>query len=144
MIDRLRSHLRSEKGFTLIELLVVIAIIAVLVVIVVIAINPIEQINKGRDRAAASDVRSTGSLVSACITEHLASNASGWSAACTPETAAALLAQGTPAVDVEVDSAAAADTDACAWKEGRAGTFWVYRHTTGQVTDQGTAPAACI
>ncbi len=67
MIDRLRSHLKSDKGFTLIELLVVIAIIAVLVVIVIIAINPIERLAEAADRRAASNVRSVATSVEACL-----------------------------------------------------------------------------
>ncbi|OGY25436.1 MAG: hypothetical protein A2134_01405 [Candidatus Woykebacteria bacterium RBG_16_39_9b] len=62
---------KSQKGFTLIELLVVIAIIAILVVIVLVAINPAARIRDANDRRAASDVRSVGSGVQACITDQL-------------------------------------------------------------------------
>ncbi len=71
MIDRLRSHLKSEKGFTLIELLVVIAIIAILVVIVLVAINPLEQIRKTNDRKWESLVTQVANGVNACITSEL-------------------------------------------------------------------------
>lgn len=74
MIDRLRSHLRSEKGFTLIELLVVIAIIAILVIIVLVAINPLERLRDASDRRASSNVRSAGTLVSTCITKEIELN----------------------------------------------------------------------
>ena len=71
MIDRLRSHLKSEKGFTLIELLVVIAIIAILVVIVIVAINPVQRLNDASDRRAEANVRSTGTLLGVCVTARL-------------------------------------------------------------------------
>ena len=71
MKEKLISKLRDQKGFTLIELLVVIAIIAILVVIVVVAINPVERLNEANDREAQSNVRSTGTLISTCITKEL-------------------------------------------------------------------------
>ncbi len=77
MIDRLRSHLKSEKGFTLIELLVVIAIIAILVVIVLVAINPLERIREANTQSAASNSNQIGKAVAACITKSLETLALG-------------------------------------------------------------------
>jgi len=70
MIEKLRSHLKSEKGFTLIELLVVIAIIAILVVIVIVAINPIGRLQDAANRRAASNVRAAATGVAACLTQN--------------------------------------------------------------------------
>lgn len=71
MIDRLRSHLKSEKGFTLIELLVVIAIIAILVVIVLVAINPLQRIKDANTRSGGSNAQQIGTATAACITKSL-------------------------------------------------------------------------
>ena len=71
MMEKLRSHLKSEKGFTLIELLVVIAIIAILVIIVLVAINPIQRIADANRQASASSVNQIGKAVAACVTDRL-------------------------------------------------------------------------
>src|SRR3989344_9244905 len=128
MIDRLRSHLKSEKGFTLIELLVVIAIIAILVVIVIVAINPIARLNDARDRTAASNVRSTGTLVSTCITKALEAAASGWQAACDAKTDAGITAAGSPVADATLfidPSDTGADTDVCVSQQGSATNYYI-------------------
>ena len=119
MIEKLRSHLRNNKGFTLIELLVVIAIIAILVAIVIVAINPVQRLADASDRTAASNVRSTGTLVTTCITQRLAAGdnaATVYGAAnsgCALITSTTLLGFGTPASGVSIDTSAVAATDVC-------------------------------
>ena len=150
MIDRLRSHLKSEKGFTLIELLVVIAIIAILVVIVIVAINPVERLNEANDREAQSNVRATGTLISTCITSSLGNNGPG-APAC--ETAAeingAANINGTvPAPVTIVDSNGAQDdvaVDVCAWQLGRPGRWYMFEYDgtgAGTTTQFNAAPVA--
>lgn len=133
MIEKLRSHLKSEKGFTLIELLVVIAIIAILVVIVVVAINPVERLNEAADRRASSNVRASGTLLSACVTRQLAAGGTVDNCDTEGEIEAAAggdgnIPDGTPATTV-VDGAAA--TEVCITETGRTGRTWFYRQTTG-------------
>ena len=41
---------KNEGGFTLIELLIVLLILTIITLIVIAALNPIEQLNKARDR----------------------------------------------------------------------------------------------
>ena len=135
MIERLRSHLRTQKGFTLIELLVVIAIIAVLVLIVVVAINPAERLREAADRTAAANVRSAGTLIETCITRN-----NGDLTACNtgPLIEAAAGGDGNVPAGVTI-SANATDTNVCASDEGRTGTFWLYQTAAGEV---GSAAAA--
>lgn len=153
MIDRLRSHLRSEKGFTLIELLVVIAIIAILVVIVVVAINPAERLREASDRRAAANVRSAGSLITTCITKQIELtvadatiySASGGAGSCTGSTGSALSTYGTPppitgggAVTIDGNGT----DNACAFAQGRSGSFWIFNSNTGAVTTANAALGA--
>lgn len=152
MIDRLRSHLKSEKGFTLIELLVVIAIIAVLVVIAVIAINPIERINEGNDRSARANVRASGTLISTCITQSLATTGVG-ADDCENETEVEGLGDGNVPEgndgtddgigEVIILTDAAAATNVCAYQRGRVGRWFLYSHATG-TTEQLDQPAAPV
>ncbi len=148
MIEKLRSHLKSEKGFTLIELLVVIAIIAVLVVIVVVAINPLQRIRDGQDRAARANVRSTGTLIGTCGTRAL-SGALGnptdlsW---CDDNTDVANNGQGNvPAGVTVVADTSTPTTDVCAAQQGSATNYYVFRHSTGATTETaGTLPASTV
>ena len=133
---------KKTKGFTLIELLVVIAIIAILVVIVIVAIDPVKRLNDARDRAAASDVRSTGTLISTCVTKHLEGTPAGWEAACSTAAAAEIVAVGNPASGLTWQTGlAAGDNNVCVYKEGATGHFYQYRHTTGQVAQFAVAPS---
>lgn len=140
MTEKLRSHLRSEKGFTLIELLVVIAIIAILVVIVIVAINPVQRINDANDRQASSNVRSTGTLLSTCVTQELAA---GNAYEPCGAAGAPLSTYGNPANGVTLGAGAVAgDNDVCAAQQGSAANYYVYRHSTGaSIETAGTLPA---
>lgn len=141
MIEKLRSHLRSEKGFTLIELLVVIAIIAILVVIVIVAINPVERLNEAADRRAAANVRASGTLLATCVTRQLAAGGTVDDCDTEAEIEAAAggdgnIPDGTPATTV-VDPGAG--NEVCITETGRTGTTWFYRQTTGVVTSTAAA-----
>lgn len=152
MIDRLRSHLKSEKGFTLIELLVVIAIIAILVVIVIVAINPAERLREAADRRAAANVRSAGTSISVCITKEIENNRDPYRDTDGCDTAGTLDDYGTVppstgagAVTIERN---AAETQICAEALGRTSNpspgWWVqFQSATGAVTDQITANPTC-
>lgn len=154
MIDRLRSHLKSEKGFTLmnkfvksnkgftlIELLVVIAIIAILVVIVVVAINPVERLREASDRRAQSNVRSAGTLISTCVTKELSLTPPGALLGCIPGGTLGTYGNVPANVDIEVDNGGA--DDICATQEGRAGTYFTFRHSRGDTQPTvATYPAA--
>ncbi len=128
---QLQSHLKKSEGFTLIELLVVIAIIAVLVVIVVVAINPVERLNDARDRSAASNVRSTGTLLTACMTRVLQNTPPGTYTDCDTQAELNTYSLGTLPSGVTVASTA---SDLCASQVGRTGTTWFYRNSTGGVS----------
>jgi type II secretory pathway pseudopilin PulG len=52
-----------KKGFTLVEPLIVIAILIVVVLIVIAAINPIEQLNKAKDRASQANAENLLSAI---------------------------------------------------------------------------------
>lgn len=145
MIDRLRSHLKSEKGFTLIELLVVIAIIAVLVVIAIVAINPLQRIRDGQDRAARSNVRSTGTLVATCMTRALSGDLGGAGDATQCDSNVEVETNGegnVPGTVSVIPDASAGTTDVCAWQQGSADNWYRYEHETGTTEEiAGTAPA---
>lgn len=145
MIDRLRSHLKSEKGFTLIELLVVIAIIAILVVIVVVAINPAERLREAADRRALANVRASGTLLTSCVTRQ-----NGDLSLCdTPsEVESTAGGDGNLATTVSFErtpSLPAVATDTCIWEQGRTSnvpTWFIYRTRTNQVEKLFAEPAA--
>ncbi|HSX58525.1 MAG TPA: prepilin-type N-terminal cleavage/methylation domain-containing protein [Candidatus Saccharimonadales bacterium] len=143
MIDRLRSHLKSEKGFTLIELLVVIAIIAILVVIVVVAINPVERLRESTDRAAAANVRATGTLLSACMTKVLSLSTPGTYSDCDTQAELDTYTLGKIPTTAPTVTVASTATDLCASAPGRVvgavTTTWFYRHSSGAVSSQVTA-----
>jgi len=152
MIEKLRSHLKDRQGFTLIELLVVIAIIAILVVIVIVAINPVQRLADAADRKAASNVRSTGTLLATCATQELSKG--NTYEPCSPSpastTATAILnGYGTAATGVTMyQGAAAGDNDICAAQvgavSGASPHYYVYKYSTGTVTENAGAalPAA--
>lgn len=134
---------KFQKGFTLIELLVVIAIIAILVVIVVVAINPAERLREAADRAAASNARASGTLISVCVTR-----TSGDLDACNTEALVEGAAGGdgnlAETVTFAVEPALpAATAEICVWELGRAGQWFVYRQSTGQVEQQAALPVLC-
>ncbi|MEX0616792.1 MAG: prepilin-type N-terminal cleavage/methylation domain-containing protein [Candidatus Woykebacteria bacterium] len=146
MKDRLISKLRDQKGFTLIELLVVIAIIAILVVIVVVAINPAERLREAADRRAASNVRSSGTLLSTCVTRQNG-NLDNCNSQTDVEAAAGGDGQLASTVTFDFTPAVGATTDICVFEQGRttsASTWWIYRASDGQVRSlvQAAAPAA--
>lgn len=153
MIDRLRSHLKSEKGFTLIELLVVIAIIAILVVIVLVALNPLQRIQDANNRSAASRVRQAAIGVETCLTRELQTvDAATAAANCAVE--ADLVTNGdlksVPA-DTEIEENG---TAVCVWNSTPVGNsnVWAYKteegggtEAAGETFDTGvnTPPADC-
>lgn len=131
---------RKNKGFTLIELLVVIAIIAVLVAIVIVAINPAQRLREALNRAAASNVRSTGTLIGVCVTNRLAETPALTYEECNES--AVLNSYGNKPTDVFLEQGGGAppDNDVCAAQQGAPGgvgigNHYVYRQTTGQVTE---------
>ena len=137
MIEKLKSHLRSKKGFTLIELLIVIAIIAVLVLIVVVAINPVQRLQDASNRTAASNVRSTGTLIEACITVELSTNPPGTIADCdTPGELDPTYGNVPAGVTVLIGLGG---TEVCAIDEGSANVFQRYRTSTGEVDEPPSA-----
>jgi len=135
----------SSRGFTLIELLIVIAIIAILVVIVIIAINPAARINDSKDRQAASNVRSAGTLLSTCATHQITVSAGiyepcGPSPASTTPTAT-LNTYGTAPANVKLyQGAAAGQNDLCAAQQGSAANYFVWR-LNGTAAISGTTIA---
>ena len=138
MIEELRSHLRKTRGFTLVELLIVIAIIAILVLIVIVAINPVERLNETRDDRAASNVRSTGTLIGTCVTRMLAvGNAM---TDCDTGGEVATNGQGNVPAGVAVNANVGV-TNICAWQLGRTGHNFQYQHLTGEVADVGAVTA---
>ncbi len=147
MIDRLRSHLKSEKGFTLIELLVVIAIIAILVVIVVVAINPVERLREASDRRAAANTRSAGTLISTCITRALSgAGATATLTDCESINAVNAVGEGNwPATASYADDnvAGTPPTNICAIEQGRAARFYRYQSVTGEVDATATSLTDC-
>ncbi len=151
MIEKLRSHLKSDKGFTLIELLVVIAIIAILVVIVVAAINPLERLRDASDRGAAGNIRSAGTLVSTCITQEVAENSPIADIYTTTDAddgcgnAANLGSYGTVPAGVTF-TANAAINNICATAANAGGHFTpvTFNSSTGATSDPRTAAGACL
>jgi prepilin-type N-terminal cleavage/methylation domain-containing protein len=148
VIEKLKSRLTKAEGFTLIELLIVIAIIAILVVIVIVAINPVQRLADATDRQAASNVRSTGTLVATCATQRLAAGDTAttvYGAAntgCALITSTTLLGFGTPAAGTTIDPSAVAATDVCVSQQGAtAGSaphWYNYRFaTSGTPTSAG-------
>lgn len=137
MIRKLKSHLRSKKGFTLIELLIVIAIIAVLVLIVVVAINPVQRLQDAANRTAASNVRSTGTLIEACITVELSTNPPGTVADCNSPGELDPTYGSVPGGTTVIGNVAL--TEVCAIDEGAANVFQRYLHSTGEVDDPAVA-----
>lgn len=136
---------KFQKGFTLIELLVVIAIIAILVVIVVVAINPAERLREAADRRAAANVRSSGTLISVCITRQQG-DLEGCNLSTEVEDAAGGDGKLAATVTFAVEPAAGATTEICVWEAGRTGTgakWFVYRQSNGQVVEQAAAPVLC-
>lgn len=150
MIEKLRSHLKSEKGFTLIELLVVIAIIAILVVIVIVAINPAERLREAADRRASSNVRSAGTLISTCITKQIEagvadatvySNAANGCANATTLGTYGTVPPSAGATGTTI-TANGGNTQVCADAQGRSGTWFWFQSSTGAVTSV-TADPGC-
>ena len=141
--------MESDKGFTLIELLVTMAVIAVLVAIVIVAINPAQRVRDALDRTAASNVRSTGTLISLCVTKRLSE---------TPALPFEPCSQGLVINDYGnkpngVTLAASADPmedDVCAAQQGSPNPpgfahYYVYKYTTGQVEPlNGILPGAGV
>ena len=146
MKEKLLSILRNrrdKKGFTLIELLVVIAIIAILVVIVVVAINPAERLREAADRRAASNVRSSGTLLSVCVTRQ-----DGDLALCDDEAGIEDAAGGDGELAATVSISVvggATPTEVCIWEQGRTtstATWFIYSTDNGQVLELAAAPTA--
>ena len=131
----------KQRGFTLLELLVVIAIIAVLVSVVLVAIDPVQRINDSQDRAAASNVRATGTLISICVADRLSRSLTFEDCGQTM----ILEGYGTPPTLVDVASGATMpDDDVCAAQQGSVGAaahYFVFEHSTGSVEPvPGTLP----
>ena len=135
--------MKSKYGFTLIELLIVIAIIAILVLIVIIAISPVRTLNNARDRTAASNVRTTGTLISVCIGDQLSQDPPLSYELCGTN-GLPLTSYGSIPTGVSVDTGAAlGDNDVCASQQGSDANWFNYRYSTGQVSENvGTMPAA--
>lgn len=124
-----------NSGFTLIELLVVIAIIAILVAIVVVAINPAQRLKEALDRAAASNVRSTGTLIGVCVTNKLSQNPPLPLVEC--GAVGGLDVVGNKPTDVLLGAGAG---DVCAAEQGSpggGGTHYIFRFSTGAVEPIG-------
>ena len=155
MIEKLRSHLKSDKGFTLIELLVVIAIIAILVVIVVVAINPVQRIKDANDRSSSANVRSVGTLISTCVTDKLSKGVGGAGSAtgvystdaangCANTTVLGTYGTVPGGLTIKKDDTATNYTVVCAYAANAAGSGTVsFNTTTGAVTAAGSGVTTC-
>lgn len=135
--------MRKQRGFTLIELLVVIGIIAILVAIVMVAIDPVQRLNDARNRTAASNVRSTGTLISSCIVTALEGGSSNAFLDCDNNPAGELASYGNVPPDVTINSNDTAN-DTCAVQQGSIGigaNYYVYKSSTGAIEEvSGTVP----
>ena len=135
-----------QKGFTLIELLVVIAIIAILVAIVLVAIDPVQRLRDAQDRTAASNVRSSGTLLSTCITQALVNKSAKPYTDCDEKTTE-LASYGNVPSNVTVENNPAAD-DLCAVQQGSVGSpghYYVYKSSTGAVKEEdGNVPMVSL
>lgn len=124
---------KGSGGFTLIELLVVISIIAILVLLVIVAINPAQRVRDANDRAASSNVRSTGTLISACVTL-----SAGDIGSCENISDVETVAKGfwPSETDIDIDPG----VDVCAEQEGSDGVWFQYKYTTGETKEFAADP----
>ena len=110
----------------------VIAIIAILTGIVIVAMDPIRRINDSYDRTAASNVRSTGTLISVCVASKLAQNPPENLEDCA---GTELDDFGTRPPGVLIVADSSAEDDVCAAQQGSTGLtghYYVYKSTTWQ------------
>lgn len=128
---------RNNAGFTLIELLVVVAIIAILVAIIVVAINPAQRLRESLDRVAASNIRSSGTLIGVCVTSKLSEKPAAPYEECAD--IADLNTYGTVPSEPTVylsEGADPGDDDVCVAAQGSPGSggiHYIYRFSTGSV-----------
>ena len=138
---------KKYQGCTLIELLVVIAIIAILVAIVIVAIDPVQRLRDTQDRAAASNVRSAGTLLAVCVTKSLETDPTvDPFVACDNDPDTELTPFGNLPRDVRVEDIPAGDL--CAVQQGSpgliVGNYFVYTFSDGEVDERGGEIPAVI
>ena len=129
----------NQRGFTLLELLVVIAIIAILTAIVIVAINPIKRLNDASNRAAASNVRSTGTLISVCVSKRLSESPSETLEGCADPAGSYAIISGYGTKPADVDLVAGdspSDDDVCAAQQGSLNNYYVFKHSEGSVVEE--------
>ena len=126
--------LKNRRGYTLIELLIVIAIIAILVVIVIVALDPAQRVRDSLDRAAQSNVRAVGTLISVCVTQRLSQTPTLTFEGCSEDTI--ISSYGNRSSEVKVAAGnGPGDNDVCAAQQGSVGLFghyYVYKNSTGK------------
>lgn len=126
---------KDEFGFTLIELIVVIAIIGVIVTIAIVAIDPTARINASYDRTAQSNVRSTGTLISTCVTNELSFTPPQPYEPC-GTAGVPLTNYGVVPAGVVIDQGfASGDNDVCVSAQGSLDHWYVFRYSVGIIVE---------